>query len=60
MDGIKTKNLDNIELARLIIGPPGTIFFEKNIKRTIKKDNIVLSALRIVGKQKCSVPPFNR
>ncbi len=48
MDGIQTKNLHNIEIARLIIGPPGTIFYEKNIKGTIKKDNFVLSAFRLV------------
>jgi hypothetical protein len=57
VDGIKTKNLDNIELARLIIGPPGTIFYEKNIKRTIKKDNTVLSAFRIVQKKKSICSP---
>jgi len=48
VDGIQTKNLDNIEIARLIIGPPGTICYEKNIKRIIKKDNFVLSAFRLV------------
>jgi hypothetical protein len=51
VDGIQTKNLHNIEIARLIIGPPGTIFYEKNIKGTIKKDNFknfVLSAFRLV------------
>ena len=55
MDGIQTKNLDNIEIARLIIGPPGTIFYE--IKRTIKTDNFVLSAFRLVDNKTIVVFP---
>ena len=35
MDGVQTKDLEHKEIGKLIIGPPGTIFYKKNIKGTV-------------------------